>query len=398
MPSEKAIFVGNSSCMKLFNIFSSCRRLSAVILTVFAAICASTAGATMPKYAVAPVGTFPEVHPGSSVRLIVESDALGDEMTVDVWLPPAYDASSPGGFPVIYAHDGQNLFDPSLSFSTVAWELDNTAAALAGRGEIAAPVIVGIHNRGAKGLRPNDYFPEKAVTFLDDPDKNKSLIWATCASGFYGDEHAAFVATELKPLVDSLFNTNPDPDHTFALGSSMGALASLYLLCEYPDIFGGAACMSTHWTGSFKMNQDYTLQPDEACARAILDYLDARLPGSAGRKLYLDQGSTGWDAGYLTYERIARETAQAHGYTPGAATLMTYDAAGAGHNEWFWQQRADRPLRFLLGSLTGGISGTEIDSQSQTGPLYDLHGRVAPLRPLPGIYVQGKKKILVRRR
>ena len=368
-----------------------------VLRVVLAAVgtVAGTAAAWggLPEYSVVEDGA-PAVSPGSAVRLSVASETLADDMTVDVWLPPTYDAALPGGYPVVYVHDGQNLFDPSLSFSTVAWELDQTAASLASKGEIAAP-IVGIHNRGAKNLRPNDYFPEKALSYISAADRDRTFVRETCSAGFFGDEHAEFVACELKPLVDDMFNTAPDRGHTFAMGSSMGALASMYLLCEYPDIFGGAACMSTHWIGSFKMNADYSLQPDAVCAAAVLAYMDGNLPDPAQRRLYLDQGTTGWDADYLQYETLARAITERHGYSADNGSLMTFDASGAGHNEWFWQQRAARPLTFLLKNLAGITDAVDEDNGDAGTPLYDLLGRPVAGRPGPGLYIRGSRKILI---
>lgn len=376
-----------------FIILRNIRTVAAIAICVI--LCAMTVNAGMPEYRLASADSSPSVSPGTSKRLIVKSECLDDEMTVDVWFSPSYNFSVPDGFPVIYAYDGQNLFDPALSFANVAWELDKTAGTLAEKGEIAAPIIVGIHNRGGKNFRPNDYFPEKAVGYISDSDKDYSLIWQTCAAGFYGDEHAAFTATELKPLIDYLYNTNSGRDHTFVMGSSMGALASLYLLCEYPDIFGGAACLSTHWIGSLVMNPDYTLQDDYVCARAILDYMDEKLPEAAHRKLYLDQGSTEWDADYLAYESEARDIARNHGYSENDATLMTFDALGSGHNEWYWQQRTDRPLKFLLGNLSSGVMEIKDNSPDRTAPIYDLTGRIVKSStPAHGIYVQSGKKIL----
>lgn len=363
----------------------------------FGLFSAAAAGAALPEYTVASEEQFPAVSPGTATRLIVKSESLGDRMIVDVWFPPTYDAASADSYPVVYVHDGQNLFDPALSFSTVAWELDMTAANLAGAGKIVSPIIVGIHNRGSKNLRPNDYFPEKAVDYIPAAGKDASLIWETCLAGFYGDEHASFVATELKPLIDELYNTLPDRNHTFAMGSSMGALASLYLLCEYPETFGGAACMSTHWIGSFKMNADYSLQDDPVCARAMLDYMAANLPETEEYKLYLDQGTTGWDADYQTYESEARKIAGNRGYNIADGTLMTYDAAGAGHNEWFWQQRAARPLTFLLSNFSDGVTGVEIETAPADSPLYDLSGRQVASAPSPGVYIRGNVKVKIMR-
>lgn len=360
------------------------------------AMYATAASGQLPAYQEAPSAVFPSVFPGTSTRLIVKSDSLGDDMTVDVWFPPSYGSKMSARFPVIYTFDGQNLFDPSLSFANVAWELDKTAAVLADKGEIKAPIIVGIHNRGAKNLRPNDYFPEKALRYIAESEKESTMIWETCPEGFNGDKHAAFVALELKPLIDYLYNTSTDVTHTFALGSSMGALASLYLLCEYPEIFGGVGCMSTHWIGSFNLNPDYTLYPDPICADAVLAYFDENLPEPKQRKLYFDQGTTGWDAEYLPYESDAREIAARHRYHGSDGTLMTFDAIGAGHNEWFWQQRAERPLKFLLGDLSSSVEVTEIGDNGSSDILYNLQGFPVVGHPSSGIYIRNGKKVLIK--
>lgn len=352
------------------------------------------ASASLPEYTVVETGDVPQVKPGRAVRLFVKSRIMGENMTADVWFPKSYDGSAER-HPVIYAHDGQNLFDPAICFAGVAWELDMAASVVELNSGVMAPIIVGIHNRGAQNLRANDYFPEKALSYMSEDDLEGSNIRETCAAGFYGDRHAAFVATELKPLVDSLWRTKPDRSNTFAMGSSMGALASLYLFCEYPDIFGGAACLSTHWIGSLKMRPDYSLEDDPACAAAILAYMDASLPAPGGRKLYMDQGTTEWDAAYRGYEAQARKIAAKHGYSTDMGTLMTYDAVGAGHNEWYWQQRADRPLKFLLASAMGAVGEISADNMSHRQTIYDIAGRRLKGITSPGIYIIRHSKILV---
>lgn len=327
-------------------------------------------------------------------RLLFDSEALEDEITVDVWTPSSYDPLRGEGYPVVYVHDGQNVFDPEQAFAGVAWELDDIADRLADNGEIEAPIIVAIHNRGTRNLRANDYFPEKALEYIAPVDKPRTYIYETCRDGFFGDEYKAFVATELKPLVDSQYNTSSERSYT--IGSSMGALASLYLFCEYPGIFNGAACLSTHWIGSFKLNSDYTLTADPVCARAILEYLDNNLPQPAGRKLYFDQGTEGWDADYLKYESSAREIATGHGYDCSSGSLMTYDATGAGHNEWFWQQRADKPLKYLLGIFSASADGAVCNPDSAELPLYDLQGRIVVGSPSPGLYTRNGKKVMIK--
>ncbi len=345
--------------------------------------------------------------PGSEVgeirRLRVESECLGGSVVVDVWTPAGYVSGDGRRYPVVYAHDGQNLFDGAFSFAGVPWAIDRACSSLADDPDFVMPIIVGINNRGEEGLRPNDYFPEKALNYISPDKLEETFIFDTCRDVFLGDEEAAFVVEELKPLIDSLYDTLPGVTTTFAMGSSMGSLASIYLLCEYPQVFGGAACLSTHWIGSLNLNPDYSMNDDEVCAQAILQYLSDNLPSAGLHRLYMDQGTAGWDAGYMKYETIAREIVRDKGYTEENGLLFTYDAKGAGHNEWFWQQRIDIPLKFLLSKTA--IESAEVEEIGLEAPdslradyIYDLMGNRFSVASFPnldaGIYLYNGKKIL----
>lgn len=360
---------------------------------------ASAYASELPECREITTGAIPAGTPGEVRRYAVTSASLGGEVTVDVWTPEGYGADTSKSYPVIYAHDGQNLFDPTFTFAGVAWEMDRMAQLLANNGKIEAPIIVGINNRGS--LRPCDYFPEKVLDYIPETERDRTKIFETCHDGFFGTEHAQFVATELKPLIDSRYRTNPNASHTFAFGSSMGGLASLYLLCEYPDIFGGAACLSTHWIGSLDLNSDYSMNDDPVCAQAILDYMNDNLPSPATHKLYLDQGTKGWDAGYLKYENTARQIAINHGYSTQEGTLMTYDAIGADHNEWFWQQRVRIPLEFMLDihSLDAGVEAATNPEHASAAVYINTSGRIytglSPSELPPGVYIHNHRKLLI---
>ena len=356
-------------------------------------------------------GHLPVSDPGTLKRYTAFCGALNASYTVDIWFPEGYDAGSETRYPVIYMQDGQNLFDPSISFAKVAWEVDKALGRLIAAGEVTAPIIVGIHNRGVD--RPADYIPEKPITeYMNKHQQTLSGMDAVTGGKYYGNEYAAFVATELKPAVDALFPTIPDREHTFIMGSSMGALASLYALCEYPDIYGGSGCLSTHWIGNFDSNS--TIFPT-----AMLDYLQASLPSAASHKLYLDRGTKGLDAYYETWENKAVELAESKGYSQSAGSLYVYVAQGADHNEYFWQQRVDKALVFFLHNLSKDVSpvidddallltpvpgGVEIlSSKGGTITVSDMQGKTQLLRvspftptrlPLPsGLYVIGHRKI-----
>ena len=376
--------------------------MSKVFFIVSASLAVSSVASALPKYETitspSPISSY-----GKITRMAVDSENLNGKVIVDVWTPAEYDTSSDKRYPVVYAHDGQNLFDASFTFAGVPWGIDKACYQLQNDPDFEMPIIVGINNRGAEGLRPNDYFPEKALEYISPEQTANTFIYDTCNDVFLGNEEAAFVANELKPLIDSLYNTDPGVSTTFAMGSSMGALASMYLLCEYPETFGGAACMSTHWIGSLNLNPDYTMNDDEVCANAILQYLSEHIPADGMHRLYMDQGTIDWDAGYLKYEDIAREIVRDKGYTEENGSLYVYDAKGAGHNEWYWQQRVKIPLKFLLSKQAiGGAGINDLEAETGIDPtenhIYDISGKrytSVDFDNLPsGIYIQkGRKSI-----
>ncbi|MDE6028351.1 MAG: esterase family protein, partial [Muribaculaceae bacterium] len=344
-------------------------RVFKVLVVIIGVIMSLNTYASLPDYDIIASPT-PVSRYGEITRIAVKSENLEASVIVDVWVPADYDAAADKGYPVVYAHDGQNLFDPSYSFAGVPWGLDKACSQLASDSDFEMPIIVGINNRGSEGLRPNDYFPENALDYIPPQLKDETYIYQTCKDIFLGNEEAAFVAKELKPLIDHLYRTAPGMSTTFAMGSSMGALASMYLLCEYPETFGGAACMSTHWIGSLNLNSDYSMNDDEVCANAILDYLSDNIPTDGLNRLYLDQGTEGWDAGYAKYEVMAREIVRGKGFTEVNGTLYVYDAKGAGHNEWFWQQRVKIPLKFLLSRRAIEEAGINYVAPEGSSPKY----------------------------
>ena len=287
-----------------------------MLLTVWLPVLSSA----LPTYRIVTSGNIPQGEPGAIKRYAVTSSALNGEVIVDVWLPEGYNDDTSKSYPVVYAHDGQNLFDPAFSFAGVAWEMDQAAQSLANDGQTEAPIIVGINNRGT--LRPCDYFPEKALDYIAEFDRSKTKIFETCSGGFFGDEEALFVARELKPLIDHLFRTNPNASHTFAIGSSMGGLA-------------------------------------------------------------------------------ARQIAIDHGYSVQNGILKTYDADGADHNEWFWQQRVKLPLGFLLDkdAMNTGIDAVTIQSSDTDGAYISLSGLIYTTQhpsSLPsGIYIYNRRKLMI---
>ena len=142
-------------------------------------------------------------------------------------------------------HDGQMLFDRDTTWNKQSWNVDQTAARLAREGRIPDTIVVGIWNRS--DYRYAKYYPQKYLAYADQATR-KHYVQAAQRGKSLSDDYLRFIVEELKPAIDRRYATRPGPASTFMMGSSMGGMISLYALFEYPQVFGGAAGLST--TGS----------------------------------------------------------------------------------------------------------------------------------------------------
>jgi predicted alpha/beta superfamily hydrolase len=245
---------------------------------------------------------------------------------VDVWLPPDYDKNSNERYAVLYMHDGQNLFEPKFSFIGVDWGIDEALTQLIVQKRVPPVMVVGVWN---SPKRRAEYMPQKAFEKLSETEKTEWI--AQHGSAAFSDRYLQFLVSELKPFIDSTFRTRPQRESTFIMGSSMGGLISLYAICEYPEVFGGAGCLSTHFP---------------AGKGIMLEYMKDHLPDPSTHKIYFDYGTETVDKDYEPYQRQADEIMKAKGYTN--KTWMTRKFVGDEHSERAWRKRVHIPLQFLL--------------------------------------------------
>ncbi|OON64546.1 hypothetical protein B0920_00625 [Massilia sp. KIM] len=279
----------------------------------------------------------PRPSTGSLVRLTLPS-AHVDQRPVDVWLPEGYTERARAGqrYQVLYMHDGQMLFDPTTTWNRQAWRVDAVLDRLMREGKVEPTIVVGVWNNGK--LRAAEYFPQKALAYL--PERGRAAFAAArLEGGPRADAYLRFLVEELKPEIDRRFATRSDPAGTFIMGSSMGGLISVYAFAEYPQVFGGAAGLSTHWVGSFEANAAIPL--------AMFNYLGAALPPPSGRRLYLDRGTATLDALYGPHQSFVDLIVRERGYTDANFLSRVFD--GADHSENAWAERLEHPLLFLLG-------------------------------------------------
>ena len=251
---------------------------------------------------------------------------------VDVWVPEGYGGGE--RYDVIYMQDGQMLFDPSAAWNGKSWDAGRTLSRLIKSGQVHGTLIVGIWNGGAH--RHAEYFPGKMLKLIPQPQRSH-FIESALAGKSRSDDYLRFLVEELKPYIDGHFATRPEKAHTFVMGSSMGALISIYAICEYPEVFGGAAGLSTHWIGSFEANAWAPL--------AAINYLSGHLPDPKDHRLYMDHGTVGLDALYGVAQAVIDQVVLDRGYT--AANWSSRQFEGAGHSEDDWARRFDIPVQFL---------------------------------------------------
>lgn len=258
-----------------------------------------------------------------------------DPRNIDIWLPPSYSSATNESFRVIYMHDGQNLFEDSLCGFGVEWGVDETISRLSASGEIPECIVVGIWNTP---LRYPEYQPQKPYFNLE-PNYRKKLF-DLYGSEPLSDNYLKFIVEELKPFVDKNFRTRPQRDYTFMMGSSMGGLVSIYTLCEYPEIFAGAACLSTHWVTRVDLENN-------EMARVMEEYLEDSLPLPGNHKIYFDYGTLGLDFYYEAHQQQVDAIFARKGFVKGKDwDSKKYE--GADHNETSWSERLHIPLVFLL--------------------------------------------------
>jgi len=261
--------------------------------------------------------------------------------TVDVWLPALFDPSK--RYAVLYMHDGQMLFDRENTWNGQSWNAHRTTQDLINSQDIQEVIIVGIWNDLKN--RHSDYFPEKVWQRLPEPFRD-SVFRSDHPSGrrLFGTQirseaYLDFIVGTVKPFIDSRYPTKADRDHTFIMGSSMGGLISLYALCEYPEVFGGVACLSTHWTGI------YTARNNPIPA-AIQQYLITNLPPPGEHKFYFDHGNVGLDTLYPPIQIEINKVFFQKGFDDKHFNSLNFP--GRDHNESSWGERFAIPMNFLL--------------------------------------------------
>lgn len=252
----------------------------------------------------------------------VFSAQLKNERDLIVYLPPSYDHSD-NRYPVLYMHDGYNLFDGATSYAQ-EWHVDETMELL-GREEGLEAIVVGIPTFGNNRL--NEYSPWKDDKY----------------GGGLGKNYMAFVTRTVKPIIDRDFRTLPNKRNTGLMGSSMGGLVSLFGFFEFPDIFGFVGIMSPSlWFANERVFQ-FVKEQRYQHGRIYLDAGTLEMGGGWPDQGLLLARSTRYSKQVLQLKRLF----ESKGYRPNY-NLLYVEGEGDGHNESAWAGRLPEAIRFFL--------------------------------------------------
>jgi enterochelin esterase-like enzyme len=274
------------------------------------------------------------VSSGAIKRYANFTSAFVDDRHIDIWIPKGYNGKKKHS--VLYMHDGQMLFDSTNTWNHTEWRVDETLGKLLQEKKIIDCIVVGIWHNDEK--RHEEFVPQEAVEDLPEHERKKLMYTDTTMPA--SDNYLKFIVHELKPFVDSAYATHSDQQHTFIAGSSMGGLISLYAVCEYPEVFGGAACISTHWPGR-RPPYEETVFSD-----ALLNYMERTMPSPGIHKVYFDHGTMNTDSFYKPSQIKADAIMEQKGFT--TVNWITKEFHGEDHSERDWAGRFHIPMLFLL--------------------------------------------------
>lgn len=278
-----------------------------------------------------------------SLTFPFHSEFIGGERNVRIYLPPSYYESTQKRYPVLYVHDGQNVFSSAgtnVAFGWGNWELDLTADKLGRAGQMGEVILVAVDNSPAR------YQEYGGIARLQKPEQQIAF-----------SNYCNFLIKELKPRIDTQYRTKPAPSDTGVLGSSMGGICSFRLAWEHPEIFGLAASLS----GAFQVETNllvYVLRPYQGRPKSVRFYFDSGIvdfmggdDGRAQTEAVVEQlRRIGWNSNLMHYVD-AKPLNPAELEHSGLRRDKWPEAQKSQHNEFYWRLRVGRALTFLFPPL-----------------------------------------------
>src|SRR5260221_5491263 len=266
---------------------------------------------------------------------------LGAPRMVRIYLPPSYGQETRKRFPVLYLHDGQNVYSSAgtnVAFGWGNWELDKTADELSRTGKMREIIMVAVDNSPAR------YAEYCGAHHSTEGSTNTPF-----------ENYTAFLVQELKPRIDSTYRTEPDAVNTGAMGSSMGGICSLVLGWEQPEVFGLVASLSGAFMVATRNFLNQVLRSYQGKSKSVRVYLDSGIcdfmKGDDGRSLTEavagELRRIGWGK-ELQHYVDAKPLTPAELEKTGLRQDKWAEAQTSQHNEFYWRLRVWRALTFLF--------------------------------------------------
>lgn len=231
----------------------------------------------------------------------MQSDTMGDFRRFRIYFPPGYQENTLKRYPVLYMHDGANLFSSDEAALGQEWQVDETMDMLDAMNLIDKVIVVGVY--------PEDRMREYTI------------------DGY--EQFGRYMVEELKPQIDTVLRTLPEPGRTATMGSSLGGVVALYLAWQHPDVFGMVACLSS----TFGYNDDLSDRIGSEAKRDIDIYIDSA-----------------WKTDNYETNRSMRNLLLRKGYAFGKDFLY-FAFPEAAHSEVYWALRSHIPFQFLFGKM-----------------------------------------------
>lgn len=249
----------------------------------------------------------PQITGNYEIHRDVKSKFLSAARDVIVWLPPSWDKKGTASYPVLYMHDGQQVFDPNTSTWNHAWDVDDHCTELIKNGELQEIIVVAVYSTA------------------DRKDEYNAAV--------KGEDYTKFIVEELKPFIDKTYRTKPGRETTAVAGASYGGAISFYMAWTRPDVFFGAACLSPA----------FRYEGREPCLDLVRNAL--KVP-EFKCYLYCGNGDPLEKELMPGMRDMARQLRLA-GYKDGLNLLVEEDE-NAIHNEESWSKHTQAWLKFLF--------------------------------------------------